>query len=79
MATCWDKSGQTYGLYVKRLKEMNQLFIGIIVAMGIGGYFLYQQNESLKAENLAYEVRDQEQKAAIVAIQENFENVYPDF
>ena len=52
---------------------MNQLFIGIILAMGIGGYFLYQQNESLKAENMAYEVRDQEQKAAIAAIQENFE------
>ena len=52
---------------------MNQLFIGIILAMGIGGYFLYQQNESLKAENMAYEVRDQEQKATIAAVQENFE------
>jgi len=52
---------------------MNQLFIGIIIALSLGGYFLYQQNESLKAENLAFEVRDQEQKAAIVAIQENFE------
>ena len=52
---------------------MNQLFIGIIIALSLGGYFLYQQNETLKSENLAYEVRDQEQREAIAAIQENFE------
>jgi hypothetical protein len=51
---------------------MNQLFIGIIVAMGLGGYFLYQQNESLKAENQAYELRNQEQVATIEAQQESF-------
>ena len=51
---------------------MNQLFIGIIVAMGLGGYFLYQQNESLKAENQAFELRDQEQKLTIEAQQESF-------
>ena len=27
---------------------MNQLFVGIILALSLGGYFLYQQNESLK-------------------------------
>ena len=52
---------------------MNQLFIGIIIAMGLGGYFLYQQNESLKIENLAFQVRDQEQAATIKAQQESFE------
>ena len=52
---------------------MNQLFIGIIVAMSLGGYFLYQQNESLKIENLAFQVRDQEQQATIKAQQESFE------
>ena len=52
---------------------MNQLFIGIIIAMGLGGYFLYQQNESLKLENLAFQVRDQEQQATIQAQQESFE------
>ena len=41
---------------------MNQLFIGIIIAMALCGYFLYQQNESLKIENLAFQVRDQEQQ-----------------
>ena len=52
---------------------MHQLFIGIIVAMALGGYFLYQQNESLKIENLAFQVRDQEQQATIKAQQESFE------
>jgi len=51
---------------------MNQLLIGIILMLGIGGYVLYIQNENLKAENLAYEVRDQEQKAAIESIQKDF-------
>ena len=51
---------------------MNQLLIGIIMVMGIGGYFLYIQNENLKAENLAYEVRDQEQKLAIESLQNDF-------
>ena len=51
---------------------MNQLFIGIIIAMSLGGYFLYQQNESLKIENLAFQVRDQEQTATIKAQQESF-------
>jgi hypothetical protein len=51
---------------------MNQLFIGIILVMGLGGYFLYQQNESLKIENLAFQVRDQEQTATIKAQQESF-------
>ncbi len=52
---------------------MNQLFIGIIMAMALGGYFLYQQNESLKIENLAFQVRDQEQTATIKAQQESLE------
>ena len=52
---------------------MNQLFIGIIIAMGLGGYFLYQQNESLKIENLSFQVRDQEQQATIQAQQKSFE------
>ena len=52
---------------------MNQLFIGVILALSLGGYFLYQQNESLKIENLAFQVRDQEQQDTIKAQQESFE------
>ena len=51
---------------------MNQLFVGIILALSLGGYFLYQQNESLKIENLAFQVRDQEQQETIEAQQESF-------
>ena len=51
---------------------MNQLFIGVILALSLGGYFLYQQNESLKIENLAFQVRDQEQQETIKAQQESF-------
>jgi hypothetical protein len=52
---------------------MNQFFIGIILLLGIGGYFLYQENVTLKANNIALEGAVEEQKAAMVALQENFE------
>ena len=32
---------------------MNQFFIGIIIVLGLGGYWLYQENVTLKANNLA--------------------------
>ena len=41
--------------------------------MGLGGYFLYNQNTTLKAENQAFELRDQEQKLTIEAQQQSFE------
>ena len=41
--------------------------------MGIGGYFLYIENENLKAENVAYELRDSEQDAAINQLQGDLE------
>ena len=38
---------------------MNQILIGVILMMGLGGYFLYNQNTTLKAENQSFELRDQ--------------------
>ena len=52
---------------------MNQLFIGIILIMGFLGYGLYIENENLKAENAAYELRDKEQDAAINQLQGDLE------
>ena len=52
---------------------MNQILIGVILMMGLGGWFLYNQNTTLKAENQAYELRDQEQKLTIEAQQQSFE------
>ena len=51
---------------------MNQILIGVILMMGLGGWFLYNQNTTLKAVNQAYELRDQEQKLTIEAQQESF-------
>ena len=52
---------------------MNQILIGVILMMGLGGWFLYNQNTTLKAENQAFELRDQEQKLTIEAQQQSFE------
>ncbi len=52
---------------------MNQFFIGIILLLGIGGYFLYQENVTLKANNMALEGAVQEQKLAMEAMKEAFE------
>ena len=55
--------------------------MGIIAAMGVGGYLYYytavvpmkNKLEEQTAVILAQDLRDQEQKATIVAIQENME------
>tara|TARA_B100001750_G_C15337318_1_gene510435 strand:+ start:38 stop:433 length:396 start_codon:yes stop_codon:yes gene_type:complete len=52
---------------------MNQLLIGIILVMGFLGYGLYIENQSLQAENSAYELRDAEQDAAIEQLQGDLE------
>ena len=52
---------------------MNQFFIGIILILGFGGYWLYNENVTLKANNIQLESAVAEQQATIVAIQENFE------
>ncbi len=52
---------------------MNQILIGVILVMGIGGYFLYVENGNLQAENSAYELRDAEQDAAIEQLQGDLE------
>ena len=52
---------------------MNQLFIGIILVLGLGGYWLYQENQTLAANNLVLEGAVAEQKAAMTAMKESFE------
>ena len=47
--------------------------MGIILVMGIGSYFLYNQYESVKAENVALTFAVEEQKKTIEVIKENFE------
>jgi len=52
---------------------MNQFFIGIILLLGLGGYFIYQENITLKANNMQLELAVKEQKEAMAALKENFE------
>ena len=40
---------------------MSKILIGVIVIMGLGGWFLYNKNVELQRLNTAYEVRDAEQ------------------
>ena len=52
---------------------MSKVLMGIILVMGIGSYFLYNQYESVKAENEALTIDEEEQKKTIEVIKENFE------
>ena len=51
---------------------MNQFLIGIIIVLGLGGYWLYQENVTLKANNLALEGAVATQKEAIETMQNDF-------
>lgn len=52
---------------------MQQFFIGIILVLGLGGYWLYTENQTLKQDNVKLEAAVEEQKETIKVIQENFE------
>lgn len=52
---------------------MNQFFIGIILLLSIGTYFLYQDNTTLRANNAIQDAAIKEQKLAMDAIKASFE------
>jgi len=52
---------------------MSKILIGIIIVMGLGGWFLYNQNQELVELNKAFELRDAEQRATISAIQQRMQ------
>ena len=52
---------------------MNQMLIGIILVLGLGSYYLYNQNQVLSANNLALEGAIVEQQEAMDAMKESFE------
>ena len=51
---------------------MNQLYIGIILVLGLGSYYLYQQNQVLTANNAALETAVATQEEAIATMQNDF-------
>ena len=53
---------------------MNQLLIGIILVLGLGSYYLYNQNQVLTANNKALEGAIATQEEAIATMQEDFTN-----
>ena len=52
---------------------MQQLLIGIILVLGLGGYWLYNENQTLSVNNMKLEAAVEEQKAAMQALRENYE------
>ncbi len=52
---------------------MQQMLIGIILVLGLGGYWLYNENITLKDNNTKLEYAVEEQKAAMTAMKESYE------
>tara|TARA_B100002019_G_C21124430_1_gene525043 strand:- start:337 stop:717 length:381 start_codon:yes stop_codon:yes gene_type:complete len=52
---------------------MQQFFIAIILILGLSSYWLYNQNQTLTANNIKLEAAVEEQKQTINAIRENYE------
>ena len=51
---------------------MNQFLIGIIIVLGLGGYWLYNENVTLKANNLALEGAVATQQEALETMTNEF-------
>ena len=52
---------------------MNQALITVIIVLGLGSYYLYTQNETLKENNTKLEYAVAEQQAAMTALRESYE------
>ena len=52
---------------------MQQLLIGIILILGLGGYWLYNENQTLTENNIKLEQAVEEQQAAMEALRESYE------
>ena len=52
---------------------MQQILIGIILILGLGGYWLYNENQTLSANNMKLEAAVLEQQAAMEALRESYE------
>ena len=52
---------------------MQQALIGIILILGLGGYWLYNENQTLSMNNMKLETALEEQTAAMAAMKESYE------
>ncbi len=51
---------------------LSKVLAGVVLVLGIALYFLWNENTRLSALNQAFEIRNQEQKAAIEQLQVDF-------
>ena len=51
---------------------MNQFFLAIIVVLGLGSYWLWNENQTLKADNIKLESAVAMQEEAISSLQNDF-------
>jgi len=51
---------------------VSKILLGVVGVLAIALYFLWSQNSRLASLNQAFELRDQEQKAAIESLQSDF-------
>ena len=51
---------------------MSRILLGVVGVLAIALYFLWSQNSRLASLNQAFELRDQEQRAAIESLQNEF-------
>lgn len=51
---------------------MNQFFMAIILVLGLGSYYLWNENQTLKANNIKLEGAVQMQEEAISTLQNDF-------
>ena len=51
---------------------MSKILLGVVGVLAIALYFLWSQNSRLASLNQAFELRDQEQRAAIESLQDDF-------
>ena len=52
---------------------MQQILIGLLVALGLFSYFLYQDNQTLKENAYKLEIAVEEQKESMKVMKESFE------
>lgn len=52
---------------------MNQFFIAIILVLGLGSWYLYNENQTLTANNIKLESAVEEQNKLWLILQESYE------
>ena len=52
---------------------MNQMMIGLVLILGLGGFYLYNENQTLTQNNIKLEAAVEEQKQTMAIMKEQYE------